>query len=47
MHFKDKLCTLNPLRLSTVQVKTVSLPMVTVILSIGSANRGKDVSETG
>lgn len=36
--------TLNPLRLSTTQASSASLPTVTVTFGIGSANLGNDVS---
>lgn len=38
------LLTLYDLRLSTTQAKRASLPIETVILGIGSANRGKFAS---
>lgn len=37
--------TLNPFKLSTTQANNASLPTVTVIFGIGSANLGKFASE--
>lgn len=40
----NSILTLNPFKLSTTQANNASLPMVTVILGIGSANLGKFAS---
>lgn len=44
-NIKKKILTLNPFKLSTTHANSASLPIVTVILGIGSANRGKLASE--